>query len=97
MIDKLGELLKTAEEFEFANKTKKSSDTESQTMCISVVWLGLYLRREFVYHEAVFESLGIPQASKSDLDETKQHQRYEITLRGEPICINEYCTHIASK
>ena len=66
---------------------------------ISIVWIGHTLNP--VYHFDILESLVKGNFVKNGHDGSINYPTiypwFELTCQGEPICINEYATRIASE
>ena len=76
---------------ELDNKARKG------TFLISIIWVGFSLDPDFDRHDSLIQKKVHRSLSLlENEDKSKLFNRYVLTCKGEPICLNEYCTRIAN-
>ena len=88
VIDKMNWLRERSNQFE-------DEKQEEETLAIGIAWIGHKLLADYEPHKRILAMHGVSLPATSP-DDTDFYPQYELTIFGQPICLNEYATSIAT-
>ena len=95
MIEHFQKLERSAQKFA-DEQLMTEAKTKKGMFLITIIWIGYALFPDFAEHQKIIKKKENLSPKESKVDGSTYFGHLELTCEGEPICINEHATKIAS-